>query len=203
MAGQVTRPLAVTWLSRLMECLLPRDLGELVVGDLNEEFALRVRSMSCARATGWFAIQAAVSVPRLLVLSCRRLSWFKSLGVAVAAYLALGMVEPYMHRFVSLIVQPGFNVQLVLNLCVGFTACACGGFLSTWIHRGSAVLYSLISAGILASMVMTRMSPDLPLWFPAAFLVVALVAPIVGGVVFISCANRLTRRNRRQGDGYP
>jgi hypothetical protein len=47
------------------------------------------------------------------------------------------------------------------------------------------------------------MSPDLPLWFPAAFLVVALVAPIVGGVVFISCANRLTRRNRRQGDGYP
>lgn len=197
MAGEVRRPLAVKLFSGLMECLLPRDLGELVVGDLNEEFVLRMRSMSGARATGWFAMQAAVSVPRLLVLSVRRLSLFKSLSVAVAAYLAFGLVEPYMHRVVSLFVEPGFHIQLILDLCVGFTACACGGFLSTWIHRGSAVVYSLIGTGVLASMMMTRVNPDLPSWFLTAFLVVAFVAPIVGGVAFISCANRLARRIHR------
>jgi hypothetical protein len=202
MAGQVTRPLAVIWLSRLMECLLPRDVGELVVGDLNEEFALRMRSTPGGQATAWFALQVAVSVPRLLMLSVTRLTWLKSLGVAVAAYLALGLLEPYMHRFVSLLIEPGFHLQLIVSLCVGFTACGCGGFLSTWIHRGSAVMYSLIGTGFLASMMMTRVNPDLPTWFLTAFLVVAFVAPIVGGVAFISCANRSAKRSRRQGGGY-
>jgi hypothetical protein len=203
MADEVTRPLAVIWISRLMESVLPRELGELVVGDLNEEFALRTRSQPSAGATAWFAMQAAASVPRLLVLSVRRLSWLKSFGVAVVAYLALGLVEPYMHRFMSLIIEPGFRLQLIIDLCIGFTACACGGFLSTWIHRGSAFVYSLIGTGFLASMMMTRVNPDLPSWFLAAFLAVAFVAPIVGGVVFISCANRLAGRGRRQGGGYP
>lgn len=180
-----------------MECLLPRELGELVVGDLNEEFALRARSQAGAGATAWFAMQAAASVPRLLVLSVRRLSWLRSFGVAVAAYLALGLVEPYMHRFMSLIIEPGFRLQLIIDLCVGFTACACGGFLATWIHRGSAAVYSLIGTGYLAAMMMTRVNPELPSWFLAAFLAVAFVAPIAGGVVFISCANRLAGRSRR------
>lgn len=197
MAGEVTRPLAVTWLSSLMECLLPRDLGELVVGDLNEEFALRIRSMSSARATRWFAMQAAASVPRLLVFSVRPLSWLKSLGVAVAAYLLLGQLEPYMHRLASLVIEPGFQLQLVIDLLVGFAACACGGFLSTWVHRGSAVAYSLIGTGFLTSMMMTRVNPSLPFWFPTAFLVVAFVAPIVGGIAYISCARRLAQRGRR------
>lgn len=195
MGGEVTRPLAITSLSRLMECLLPHDVGELVVGDLNEEFALRVQSTSRTRATWWFVVQAAGAVPRLLVLSVRRLSWFKSLGVAVAAYLVIGLVEPYMHRALSAFIEPGFHVRLVIDLCVGFTACACGGFLSTWVHRGSALLYSVIGTGFLAT-AMTRANPDLPSWFLTAFLVVALVAPIVGGVAFVSCANRMTRRKR-------
>jgi len=202
MAGEVTRPLAVMWLSRLMECLLPRDLGEVVVGDLNEEFVLRVQLMSDARATVWFAIQAAVSVPNLLMLSTRRLSWFKSLCVAAVAFLVLGQVEPYMHRFVSLIIEPGFRVQLLIDLCVGFTACACGGFLATWINRGSAALYSLISTGFLALMMMTSVHPDLPAWFLATFLVIALVAPVVGGFAYLSFANRLMNRYRRQREGY-
>lgn len=203
MADEVNRPLAVIWISRLMESLLPRELGELAVGDLNEEFALRIRSRSRSRprggATAWFAMQAAASVPPLLVLSVRRLSWLRSLGVAVAAYLALGLVEPYMHRAMSLIIEPGFRMQLIIDLCIGFMACACGGFLSTWAHRGSAVVYSLIGTGFLASMMMTSVNPDLPFWFLATFLAVALVAPIVGGVVFVSCANRLAGRHRRPG----
>lgn len=188
----MTRPLAVRLCSGLVECLLPRDLGELVVGDLNEEFALRVRSMSRAQATSWFLVQAAASLPGLLMLSGRRGSWFKSLGVAVAAYLALGFVEPYMHRAVSALFEPGFHAQLVLDLTVGFVACACGGFVSTWIHRGSALLYSVIGTALLAWM-MTRANPDLPSWFLAAFLAIALVAPLAGGVVSIACANRMAR----------
>lgn len=196
-------PRTVGWLSGLMECLLPRELGEVAVGDLNEEFPLRAQATSRARATWWFASQAAMSVPRLLLLSTRRLSWLKSVGVAVAAYVALGYAEPYMHRFVSLIAEPGFRAQLVLDLCVGFTACASGGFLSTWVHRGSAVLYSLISTAYLA-FVMTRygVNPELPAWFPVSFLVVALIAPIVGGFAFVSFARRWVKPTRHEGGGY-
>jgi hypothetical protein len=195
MGVELSRPLTVTCLSTLMECVLPRDLGELAVGDLNEEFALREQTTSRARASAWFAMQAAASVPRLLLLSVRRPSWLKSLGVAVAAYVALEFVEPYMHRFVSLFAEPGFNAALIIDLGVGFAACACGGFLSTWAHRGSAALYSVISTGFLA-WAMRNANPDLPSWFLAAFLVVALAAPITGGAAFIACANRLKKRNR-------
>jgi hypothetical protein len=190
----------IGWLSGLLECVLPRDLGEIVAGDLNEEFALRANSTSRARATRWFALQVLSSVPRLLLLSAKRLSWFVSLGVAIAAYMALGFVEPYMHRLVSLIAQPGFQAQLVLDLCIGFAACACGGFLSTWVRRGSAVLYSLIGTGYLASMMVTSgTNPALPIWFPMAFLVVALIAPIVGGLAFVALVGRRARRNRFEG----
>ncbi len=197
----MTRPLAVAGFSSLMECLLPRDVGEFVVGDLNEEFALRVQSMSRAGATWWFVMEASRSIPRLLMLSGRGSSWFKSLGEAAAAYLALGFVEPYVHRLLSAFVEPGFQVQLVIDLFVGYMACACGGFLSTWIHRGSALLYSVISTAVLASMT-TRASPDLPPWFLTAFLVIALVAPIVGGIVYIACANRMAKRRHRKGGDH-
>jgi len=175
-----------------MECMLPRELGELAVGDLNEEFALRAQSTSRARATYWFAAQAIRSVPRLLLLSTRGFAWLKSLGVALAAWFALGYIEPYMHRLVSMIIEPGFTAQLIVSLVIGFTACACGGMLATWAHRGSAVLYSLIGTGVLLSMMVLR-DPDLPTWFLAAFVVVALVAPIAGGVAFVSLASRLRK----------
>lgn len=190
-------------MSGLIECMLPRDLGELVVGDLNEEFALRAEAGSRARATAWFALQAVDSVPRLLLQSARRRSCLISLGVALTAYVALGFVEPYLHRLVSAVAQPGFRLQLVLDLCVGFTACACGGFLSTWVHRGSALLYSLIGTGYLASMMLTSgINPDLPIWFPATFLVVALVAPLAGGLVFVALAGRRARSSRFEGGGH-
>ena len=76
-----------------------------------------------------------------------------------------------------------------------------GGFFTATEAAAMAVVYSLISTGFLASMMMTRVNPDLPSWFLTAFLAVALVAPIVGGVTFITCANRLTGRKRRQGGG--
>lgn len=180
-----------------MECLLPRDIGEIVVGDLNEEFVLRAQATSRARAIRWFAAQAARSVPRLLLQSLRRWSWLKSLGVALAAWLALGLVEPYAHGVLSGFVDAGFRMQLVIDLAVGFAACACGGFLATWLHRGSALLYSLIGTGFLASM-MTGANPELPAWFLAAFLAIALVAPIIGGSVFVSLAGRPGKPKRQR-----
>lgn len=191
----MTPPLAVTCLSGLMECLLPRDIGEVAVGDLNEEFALRAQTVSRARATAWFLGQAVRSLPRLLAQSVRRWSWLRSLAVAVVAWYALGYVEPYAHRLLSAYIDAGFGMQRLIDLGVGFTACACGGFLATCLQRGSALLYSLIGTGFMATM-MTGTNPELPSWLLAAFLATAFVAPIVGGVAFVSLAGRSARRRR-------
>lgn len=193
-------PLPVVLLSRLIECLLNRELGETVAGDLNEEFALRAHDASPPRATFWFAGQVLRSVPQLLWLSARRWSSLKAVAVAAIAYYVLGRVEPYMHGLVGLMVDPGLRMQMVLDLGIGFTACACGGFLSTWVHRGSAALYSLIGTGMLA-LAIARANPDLPTWFLTAFLFVAFVAPIVGGVVLVSIAR--IEASRRSGKGGP
>jgi len=195
----VRRPVIVAVIEGLMEAVLPRQLGEVAVGDLVEEYRLRTRTMSTAGSAVWFAGQAARSLPRLLLVSARPLSLLLSLGVAGACFLLLSFVERYLHRAVDAVIEPStFFWLLMSDLAVGFTACACGGFLSTCLRRGSAAVYSLIGTAVIVS-ALPRMSPDLPGWFAAAFLVVAFVAPIAGGATFVSLARRFAGRPGRRG----
>lgn len=194
------RPLPVAAIGGLMGAVLPRDLGDPAVGDLYEEFGLRAAATSRPRATAWFAAQAAGSVPRLLWLSARRLSSVLSLAVAAASFFVLGLIEPYMHRALAAVVSPPLVWQLIVDLLVGFAACACGGFVATSLRRGSAAIYSLIGTAYIVSG-LPGMNPELPLWFPAAFVVVALVAPVTGGAAFIAISQRWSRRrNVKRGE---
>jgi hypothetical protein len=179
----------------LIECLLPRDLSDVVIGDLCEEFALRVHATQRRRAVSWFVLQSARSIPPLLFLSIKRWSWFKSLGVSAVAFVVLGELEPLVHRWLAGNFDPGVNQQIAMSLLVGFAACACGGFLSTWMHRGSALLYSAIGASFMVAAIASADTTARP-WMLTAFLVIAIVAPIIGGVGFITLANQWRNRKR-------
>jgi hypothetical protein len=189
------RPFAAEVAARLIECLLPRDLSEPVVGDLYEELALRARSPEPRRAVAWFMLQALSSVPRLFLMSVRHWFWFKSLGVAAIAFLVLGQVEPLVHRWLAGNFEPSVNQQIALSLLVGFTACACGGFLATWMRRGSALFYSVIGTGVMVSAI-ASVDTNEPVWFLTAFVLIATLAPIVGGLGFVALANRWQKRRR-------
>jgi hypothetical protein len=191
------RPLPVRVIARLTECLLPRDPADAVIGDLLEEFSVRAQTMRQVRATAWFAGQAVRSVPRLLLLSVNRWSWLKSLGVAVLAFEVLERLEPIVRRWLVTSLEPDINERIVISLLVGFASCACGGCLATWMRRGSALIYSAIGTSFLVYASVT-MDVDEPLWIPTAFIVTALLAPIIGGVGFIFLADHWQRRRRKQ-----
>jgi len=192
-----SRPVPVKVIARLAECLLPRDLGDAVIGDLLEEFSVRAQTTRQVRATTWFAQQAVRSVPRLLLLSVNHWSWLKSLGVAVLAFEVLERLEPIVRRWLLTSLEPGINERILISLVVGFASCACGGCLATWMRRGSALIYSVIGTSLLVYASVT-MEVDEPLWIPTAFIVTALVAPIIGGVGFISLADHWQRWRRKQ-----
>lgn len=191
----MSRPISVNAVARLIECLLPRDVSEVVVGDLFEEFALRSQSARQSGAVNWFVLQAIRSVPRLLLLSVRRWSWLKSLSAALLAFMALERIEPAVRRWLAGNFDPSLTQQIVLSLFIGFAACACGGFLSTWMHRGSALLYSAIGTSFLVASIMSVDTTE-PTWFLTSFVVIAVLAPIVGGVGFVTVANEWQRRRR-------
>jgi hypothetical protein len=191
----MTRPVAVACIARLIECVLPRDLSEVVIGDLYEEFELRTQSTQRKRAVTWFVFQAVRSIPRLLLLSVKRWSWLKSLGVAVVAFVVLDRLEPLVRRWLANNFEPNVTQQIVLSLLIGFAACACGGFLSTWMQRGSAWIYSVIGSSFIVSAIVQVETYE-RLWMLTAFLAIAIVAPIIGAVGFISFVNQWQKRRR-------
>jgi hypothetical protein len=192
----MTRTVAVRCVAGLIECLLPRDLSEVVIGDLCEELALRLQSAQRRRAVWWFLLQAARSVPPLLFLSVKRWSWFKSLGVAAVAFVVLDQLEPLVRRWLASNFEPSVNQQIVISLLIGFAACACGGFLATWMRRGSAWIYSVIGASFMIAAI-ARVESSERLWMLSAFLVIAIAAPIIGGVGYVAVANQWKMRKRK------
>ena len=196
----MSRPLSVTAIESFMEAVLPRQLGEVAVGDLVEEYRIRARTMSPAKSALWFAWQAGSSLPRLLLMSAKPLPVLLSLGVAGVCFYLLGFAEHYMHVALDAVYEPPtFFWLLISNLAVGFTACACGGFLSTSLRRGSAAIYSLIGTALIVSD-LPHAGSEVPVWFAATFVVVAFVAPITGGAAFVALARRFPGRFPSRGD---
>ena len=191
----MTQPIAVRFVTGLLECVLPTDLSEVVIGDLCEEFGLRSRSTRRGQAIWWFTVQSARSVPRLLFLSVKRWSWFYSLGVAALAFLVLDRLEPLVRRWLWSNFEPSVLQQIAVSLTIAFLACACGGFLATFMRRGSAWIYSAISASFIVAGI-ARVETSEQLWMLSAFLIIALAAPIIGGVGCIAVVNQWKSRKR-------
>ena len=189
----MSRPRAVSFGARLVESLLPPELGNAVVGDLYEEHALRSATVRRNSATGWFLLQVATSLPRLWLLSVRRWSWLKSLVVAFVAFEILGRLEPLAHRWVDSNLTMSAGVQMATALLIGFVSCTIGGFLANCVRRGSALLYAAMGGGLMGWAIV-RFGPGEPLWLTAAFVSIAVVAPVLGGVGYVVLADRWRKR---------
>ena len=181
--------ITAAWLICVLESLLPRDIGEIVAGDLTEEFQLRNQASSRARAILWLSWQVVTSAPGLLQLSVLRWSLFRSLTVALLAFGALIFVESCVRRVLEAVFEIRFPLNLCVDLLVGFAVCLGAGFCATWMHRGSAMPLALIGTITLGAMAFVQ-GAQAPHWYLTIFILIALFAPIAGGAVFIAKAKR-------------
>src|SRR6476659_1340960 len=77
----------------LFSWLVPKDVREPLMGDLAEEYARRVKAASSSAALKWYLHEVCASAPPLLWTRLTRAVWISTLGVALLAYIAAGIVD--------------------------------------------------------------------------------------------------------------
>jgi hypothetical protein len=157
---------------------------EVVIGDLAEEHALRIRSASPLTASAWYWGQVYRSVPPIAWSFVRGGLWLPTLGVAMAAFIAAGMVEFAGDLVISRLVDPDTLIQAFFGLAVGLTTMAAAGYFAAWIRAGAATALAVIVMISVSALMVTR-SESAPLWYQLAFLIVGPLASLAGGTLFL------------------
>lgn len=179
----------------LVAAATPAADYESVAGDLDEEYGLRVRTTSRARANQWYWSQAVRSVPALLSYSrCRRAPGAHAATAALVVAILLAMlfgkeavdaltyaVYPSAHRW--------------LFFLVDWSDAAIFGALLAAVDRTSGVRFTLIaSVGlVVAFTIPVLLGISAPLSAPAWLLLLGAVPAMTGGAAAYHVARRTMR----------
>lgn len=187
MKREAAPPLAA-W---LLGILLSQEDRDAVLGDLEEEYALRRRVVSAAGGRAWYWSQVCRSIFPVLRLSARRGRWASTLAVALGAYVAVGLIESSAVAVLARVLRLNARADVVLNLIVGLVTIALAGHVAARIRPGAAhALAAVMIIGVAVMMVVVTPG-SVPLWYALAFLVGAPMASLAGGTF---C------RRRREGN---
>ena len=171
-------PRPATW---LLASLLPDGERAALIGDLAEEYVLRLQSER-PNATRWYWQQALRSLPRLVWGACRRGSWGGALGAAFSAYVFVVVVESGAQIALLRRFGPGSVLQSGIALLVGLAAMVAGGFLAAWLRRGAATGLAVIYA-VIAIALMIAFGDASPRWLQLLFLILGPAAALYGGAL--------------------
>lgn len=166
----------------LLGCFLPEPERQAILGDLVEEYGIRVRSISRSSAASWYWSQVWRSVLPVLRVAIKRDGWRDTIGVAIVSYLVAGTIEFVGVGMMAKLVDPAGPASSVLSVIVGLATIVLGGYLAAWIRpAASPVLAAIVMLVILVLFVV--MSDSAPLWYGLAFLVFGPVAALAGGTL--------------------
>jgi hypothetical protein len=165
----------------LLERLLPAPVLEHALGDLAEEYVLRVDTSSSHSAGRWYWMQIVRSVPVLFGHALRSAGTLRTLAVAVALYLGASVVESLALGGISLLALSD-PTRTVVSAIVGIATIGCAGYVAARIQRPAAPVLAAITLAVVLVLMLTS-GDAAPLWYQIAFLVAGPIAPIAGGVV--------------------
>lgn len=165
---------AATW---VFSWLVPKDVREPLMGDLAEEYALRVKAASSSAALKWYLKQICASIPPLLWTRLTRSVWLSTLGVAVLGYFAVGVVQIIIRLVISSASTTRYNP---LDLIAIFPMVVLIGYFAERFRRRSAIVLGVMM--LLAITAMTVWATEnSPLWYRVAWFFVGPVAAFIGG----------------------
>jgi hypothetical protein len=165
-----------TW---IFSWLVPRDVREPLMGDLAEEYALRVKAISSSAALKWYLRQICASVPPLLWARLTRTVWLSTLGVAFLAYFAVGVVQVLIRWMIS---SSSATVHNPLDLILIFPMVVLIGYFAERFRRRAAIVLGAMM--LLAITAMTVWATEIsPLWYRVAWFFVGPAAAFIGSVL--------------------
>jgi hypothetical protein len=166
-----------TWaLSRLA----PESEREPLVGDLTEEYALRASATSSSAALWWCWRQVCASAPSLLRMRVSRCAWISTLGVALLAYIAVGVTEFGVNWAVSRPSTADAFAYQPLALAIMFPLVVLIGYIASRFRRGSASVLGVMMLLVVTAMMLWS-TESMPLWFRIAYFFAGPGAAFIGG----------------------
>jgi peptidoglycan/LPS O-acetylase OafA/YrhL len=170
---------------RILARLMPDAQAEALVGDLIEEYQLRLHAAP-GTAARWYWKQFAVSLPSLLWASARRGAWLTTAAAAVVCFIAAGVLE-FVFTAAVMAIPASMFVQTFLSLLAGVVALVAGGYVAASIRPEAARLLALLVL-VVTCVLMATFPGSGPLWYQRAFLVFGPLSPIAGAA--LSAARR-------------
>jgi hypothetical protein len=155
------------------------------LGDLIEEYTLRIESTSRFTAARWFWSQACRSLPSLVWSSLRSENCFITLSIAVGVYIFMATVKLAADLMISKFVSPGQTTQVILAPIVFLTAAAIGGCVAARIRRGATIVLALmVTITVAISIALKVCSIPVPWWYEFGFLALGPLAVIITPALF-------------------
>jgi hypothetical protein len=169
---------------RLLEFFLPASTREAVLGDLLEEYALRVESTSALAASRWFWGQACRSVPYMLWSSLWSANCLTSVSIAAGVYIFMGMLKFAADLTISRWLAPSQTIRVVLAPIVFLTITAIGGCVAARIRRGATIFLAFIVMITVIVLIGIRVCTiPVPWWYQFVFLTLGPLAVLITPVV--------------------
>jgi hypothetical protein len=170
---------AATW---VLSRLVPRSAREALVGDLAEEYTLRAHAASAAAAGKWYLRQLCASAAPLLWARLARTNWIATLGVALFAYLAVGLVEFVVNWALAGSSATGTAAYNPLGMAITFPMVVLIGYFAAGLRRSApGVLGALMLLSVSA---MTHWGHEsLPTWYIIAYFCVGPAAAFIGSAL--------------------
>ncbi len=161
----------------ILSRLVPESEREPLVGDLTEEYALRASAASSSAALKWCLRQVCASVPTVLWARLTRGAWISTVGVALLAYIAVGLVELIVNWAIS-----SSSAENPLGMLITFPMVVVIGYFAARVRRSAALV---LAAMMLSAVTLMTLSADevMPAWYRIAYFVVGPVAAFSGKVL--------------------
>jgi hypothetical protein len=164
----------------LLESVLPDPYREAILGDLIEEFALRIEPASPFAASRWFWSQACRSVPSLIWCSIRSRDCLISLSIAMGVYISMATLKLAADWMITKLVSPGQTMQVILAPIVFLTAAAIAGCVAAQIRRSATIFLALMVTITVAVSIERKVCRiPVPWWYEFGFLTLGPLAVII------------------------
>lgn len=164
-----------TW---ILSRLVSKREREPLLGDLAEEYALRAHAASESAAFKWYLQQISASAPALLYAKLTRAPWIATAGVALLAYIAVGLVELIVNR----VICSSAAAYNPLGLVITFPMVVLIGYFAARFRRSAAILLGAMM--LLAVTVMTASTTEsTPQWYRIAYFFVGPTATFIGSAL--------------------
>ena len=169
----------------LLESLLPDPYREAALGDLIEEYALRIESTSRFTAFRWFWSQACRSLPPTVWSLLRSRDCLISISIAIDVYIFMGTLKFAADWMISKLVAPDQSTHVVLAPIVFLTTTVIGGCVAARIRRGATIFLALMVTITVAILIDVKVcSIPVPWWYQFGFLTLGPLTVIIPPTLF-------------------